>query len=206
MNNQNFELPEDLKLSSTNYLQWKPRMKNLLTLFGYYHLITKTKTEEEATIADELDPRGREKAMAIFCLNCDVKVADQFIIKSNNNPSTFWEVVDKSFSPKSVQNQTKYLNEIFSFDLTSGQIDNNIKQIMSITRNLCSLIDNNKTKPSLLIDSMIAVWVIITLPSHLKLIVKMFLQNYNGTTNPPTLKHLWEEFRLYSQRQKHKNS
>ncbi|MBW0501580.1 hypothetical protein O181_041295 [Austropuccinia psidii MF-1] len=116
MNNQNFELPEDLKLSSTNYLQWKPQMKNLLTLFGYYHLITRTKTEEEATIADKLYPHQREKAMAILCLNGDMKVADQFIIKSNDDPSTFWEIVDKSFSPKSIQNQTKYLKK--SFPLT----------------------------------------------------------------------------------------
>ncbi|MBW0568977.1 hypothetical protein O181_108692 [Austropuccinia psidii MF-1] len=147
-------------------------MKNLLTLFGYYHLITRTETEEESTIADKLDPRRKEKALAILCLNCNMKVADQFILKSNNNPSTFWEIVDKVFSPKSVQNQTKYLNEIFSFNLSSGQIDNNIKEIMSITRNL----------------------------------YKILLQNFNGNTNPPTLKHLWEEFRLYSQKQNHKNS
>ncbi|MBW0555354.1 hypothetical protein O181_095069 [Austropuccinia psidii MF-1] len=206
MNNRNFELPEELKLSSTNYLQWKPRMKNLLTLFGYYHLITRTETEEESTISDKLDPRQKEKALAILCLNCNVKVADQFILESNDNPSAFWEIVDKSFSLKSVQNQTKYLNEIFSFDLTSGQIDKNIKEIMSITRNLCSLIDDNKTKPSLLIDSMIAMWFIINLPPHLKLIGEILLQNFNGNTNPPSLKHLWEEFRLYSKRQNHKNS
>ncbi|MBW0498232.1 hypothetical protein O181_037947 [Austropuccinia psidii MF-1] len=163
-------------------------MKNLLTLFGYYHLITRTKTEEESTIADKLDPRQKEKALAILCLNCNVKVADQFVLESNNDPSTFWEIVDKGFSPK------------------SGQIDNNIKEIMSITRNLCSLIDDNKKKPSLLIDSMIAMWVIINLPPHLKLIGEILLQNFKGNTNPPTLKHLWEEFRLYSQRQNHKNS
>ncbi|MBW0467241.1 hypothetical protein O181_006956 [Austropuccinia psidii MF-1] len=204
MNNRNFELPEDLKLSSSNYLQWKPRMKNLLTLFGYYHLITRTETDEESTAANKLDPRRKEKALAILCLNCDVKIANQFILESNDDPSTFWEVIDKSFSPKSVQNQTRYLNEIFSFDLSSGQIDNNIKDIMTITRNLCSLIDDNKTKPSVLIDSMIAMWVIINLPSHLKLIGEIFLQNYNGDKNPPSLKHLWEEFRLYTQRQNHK--
>ncbi|MBW0535166.1 hypothetical protein O181_074881 [Austropuccinia psidii MF-1] len=204
MNNRNFELPEDLKLSSSNYLQWKPRMKNLLTLFGYYHLITRTETDEESSAADKLDPCRKEKALAILCLNCDVKIANQFILESNNDPSTFWEVIDKSFSPKSVQNQTKYLNEIFSFDLSSGQIDNNIKDIMTITRNLCSLIDDSKTKPSVLIDSMIAMWVIINLPSHLKLIGEIFLQNYNGDKNPPSLKHLWEEFCLYTQRQNHK--
>ncbi|MBW0544655.1 hypothetical protein O181_084370 [Austropuccinia psidii MF-1] len=206
MNNRNFELPEDLELSSSNYLQWKPRMKNLLTLFGYYHLITGTETNEESTAADKLDPRRREKALAILCLNCDVKIADQFILESNDDPSTFWEVIDKSFSPKSVQNQTRYLNEIFSFDLSSGQIDTNIKEIMTVTQNLCSLIDDNKTKPSSLIDSMIAMWVIINLPPHLKLIGEIFLQNYNGDKNPPSLKHLWEEFRLYTQRQNHKTN
>ncbi|MBW0539802.1 hypothetical protein O181_079517, partial [Austropuccinia psidii MF-1] len=75
---------------------------------------------------------------------------------------------------------------------------------MTITQKLCSLIDDNKTKPSVLIDSMIAMWVIINLPSHLKLIGKIFLQNFNGDKNPPLLKHLWEEFCLYIQRQNHK--
>ncbi|MBW0543094.1 hypothetical protein O181_082809 [Austropuccinia psidii MF-1] len=198
MNNRNFELPEDLKLSSCNYLQWKPRLKNLLTLFGYYHLITRTETDEESTAADKLDLHRKQKALAILCLNCDVKIAAQFILERNNDPSTFWEVINKSVSPKSVQNQTRYLNEIFSFDLSSGPIDNNIKDIMTITRNLCSLIDDNKTKPPVLIDSMIAMWVIIKLPSHLKLIGEIFLQNYNGDKNPPSLKHLWEEFCLYT--------
>ncbi|MBW0553826.1 hypothetical protein O181_093541 [Austropuccinia psidii MF-1] len=204
MNNPNFKLPEDLKLSSSNNLQWKPRMKNLLTLFGYYSLITRTETGKESTSDGKLDPHRKEKALAILCLNCNVKIADQFILESNDDPSTFWEVINKHFSPKSVQNQTKYLNEIFSFNLSSGQIDNNIKDIMTITQNLFRLIDANKTKPSVLIDSIIAMWVIINLPSHLKLIGKIFLQNYNDDKNQPSLKHLWEEFCLYTQRQNHK--
>ncbi|MBW0479851.1 hypothetical protein O181_019566 [Austropuccinia psidii MF-1] len=166
MNNRNFKLPEDLELLNSNYLQWKPCMKNLLTLFGYYHLITRTETNKESTSADKLDPRRKEKALAILCLNCDVKMGDQFILESNDDPSTFWEVINKSFSP--------------------------------------NLIDENKTKPSVLIDSMIAMWVIINLPSHLKLIGEIFLQNYNGDKNPPLLKHLWEEFHLYTQRHNHK--
>ncbi|MBW0489670.1 hypothetical protein O181_029385 [Austropuccinia psidii MF-1] len=206
MNKRNFELPKDLKLSSSNCLQWKPCMKNLLMLFGYYHLITRTETNKESTAADKLDPCRREKALAILCLNCNVKIADQFILESNDDPSTFWEVIDKSFSPKSVQNQTRYLNKIFSFDLSSGQIDTNIKEIMTITRNLCSLIDDNKIKPSSLIESMIAMWVIINLPSHLRLIRENFLQNYNGNKKPPSLKHLREEFHLYNQRQNHKTN
>ncbi|MBW0540497.1 hypothetical protein O181_080212 [Austropuccinia psidii MF-1] len=178
MNNCNFELSKDLKLSSSNYLQWKPCIKNLLMLFGYYYLITRTETDEESTAADKLDPRQREKALAILCLNCNVKIANQFILESNDDPSAFWEVINKSFSPSSVQSQTRYLNKIFSFDLSSGQIDNNIKDIMTITQNLCSLIDKNNTKPSILIDSMIAI--------------------------PSSLKNLWEEFCLYTQRKSHK--
>ncbi|MBW0505467.1 hypothetical protein O181_045182, partial [Austropuccinia psidii MF-1] len=42
--------------------------------------------------------------------------------------------------------------------------------------------------------------------SHLKLIGEIFLQNYNGDKNPPSLKHLWEEFCLYTQRQHHKTN
>ncbi|MBW0473398.1 hypothetical protein O181_013113 [Austropuccinia psidii MF-1] len=206
MKNRNFKLPEDLKLSSSNYLQWKPRMKNLLTIFGYYNLITKTETDKDSTAADKLDPRRKEKALAILCLNCNMKIANQFILESNDDPSTFWEVIDKGFSPKSVQNQTKFLNKIFSFDLSSGQIDNNIKDILTITRNLCILIDDNKTKASILIDSMIAMWVIINLPTHQKLIGKTFFQNYNGDENPPSLKNLWEEFCLYTQRKNHKTN
>ncbi|MBW0473280.1 hypothetical protein O181_012995 [Austropuccinia psidii MF-1] len=93
MKNRNFKLPEDLRLSSSNYLQWKPRMKNLLTLFGYYHLITKTETDQDSTAADKLDPRRKEKALAILCLNCNMKIANQFILESNDDPSTFWEVI-----------------------------------------------------------------------------------------------------------------
>ncbi|MBW0473089.1 hypothetical protein O181_012804 [Austropuccinia psidii MF-1] len=76
---------------------------------------------------------------------------------------------------------------------------------MTITQNLCSLIDDNKTKPSILINSMIVMWVIINLPSHMKLIGKI-LQSYNGDKNTPSLKNLWEEFHLYTQRQNHKTN
>ncbi|MBW0532895.1 hypothetical protein O181_072610 [Austropuccinia psidii MF-1] len=105
-------------------------------LFGYYHLITRTETDKESTADDKLHPCQKGKALAILCLNCNVKIANQFILESNNDPTSFWEVIDKSFSPKSVQNQTRYLNNNFSFDLSSGQIDNSIKDIMTITQNL----------------------------------------------------------------------
>ncbi|MBW0562853.1 hypothetical protein O181_102568 [Austropuccinia psidii MF-1] len=77
---------------------------------------------------------------------------------------------------------------------------------MTITQNLCSLIDYNKTKPSILKDSMIAMWVLINLPSHLKLIGEIFLQKYNGNKTHPSLRNLWEEFCLYTQRQDHKTN
>ncbi|MBW0476089.1 hypothetical protein O181_015804 [Austropuccinia psidii MF-1] len=185
MNNRNFQISEDLKLSSSNYLQWKPCMKNILMLFGYYHPITRTETDKESTAANKLDPCQKEKALAILCLNCNLKISAQFILESNHDPSLFWEVIYKGFSPKSFQNQTRYLRKSFSFDLLSGQRANNIKDIMTITQNICSLINDNKTKPSILIDSMITMWVIINIPSHLKLIGKIFLQNYNGDRNPP---------------------
>ncbi|MBW0571064.1 hypothetical protein O181_110779 [Austropuccinia psidii MF-1] len=51
---------------------------------------------------------------------------------------------------------------------------------------------------------MISMWVIINLPPHLKLIGKIFLQNYDGDKKTPLLKNLWEEFCLYTQRQNQK--
>ncbi|MBW0525302.1 hypothetical protein O181_065017 [Austropuccinia psidii MF-1] len=53
---------------------------------------------------------------------------------------------------------------------------------------------------------MIAMWVIINLPTHLKLIVKILLRNYNSDKNTASLKNLWEEFCLYTQRKNNRTN
>ncbi|MBW0473555.1 hypothetical protein O181_013270 [Austropuccinia psidii MF-1] len=130
MNNKNF------KLTRTNYLDWKPQMKDFLIIFGYYYLIKNTEAEEETTLADILDSQRKEKELAILCLNCDVRLASQFTLECSDNPQLFWEAIDKRFPPKTLRNQIRYLSEICSYDLSAGKIGDNIKSLIDITQSL----------------------------------------------------------------------
>ncbi|MBW0472853.1 hypothetical protein O181_012568 [Austropuccinia psidii MF-1] len=158
------------KLTSTNYLDWKPQMKNLLTLLGYCHLITTTETEEENTLAAKLDPCRKEKALAILCLNCDIRLASQLSLECSDDLHLFCESIYKSISPKTIQNKTCYLSKILSYNLFTGKIEDNMKNIIDFTSTIFRLIDNSTTKTFFLIDWLISMWVIINLPPQLKVI------------------------------------
>ncbi|MBW0529883.1 hypothetical protein O181_069598 [Austropuccinia psidii MF-1] len=121
------ELNENDKLNDTNYLDWVSRMEGILTLKNYYGLVTNTKTPEEVAENDKLEPRRRHKAAALLKINCIVRLGNKFYSDSKKDPAVFWKLAQQFYQHKSIQNQTLYLNKIFSTHL----IDENIKETMS---------------------------------------------------------------------------
>ncbi|MBW0472358.1 hypothetical protein O181_012073 [Austropuccinia psidii MF-1] len=80
------ELAEKDKLSGNNFLDWKVRMKSILTFKNLYALATGTENAEMASERDKLDPKCRDLAFEIICINCDFKIAAQFSAEANNDP------------------------------------------------------------------------------------------------------------------------
>ncbi|MBW0558110.1 hypothetical protein O181_097825 [Austropuccinia psidii MF-1] len=111
------ELAEKYKLSGSNFLDWKVRMKSILTFKRLYALATGTESTKIAADRDKLYPERRDLAFDIICINCDVKIAAQFSSEANKNPTILWTSIDKYNQPKTIQNQTTYLKRIFSTHL-----------------------------------------------------------------------------------------
>ncbi|MBW0536279.1 hypothetical protein O181_075994 [Austropuccinia psidii MF-1] len=80
------ELAEKYKLSGSNFLDWKVRMKSILTFKKLYALVAGTEDLNTASERDKLDPERRDLAFEIICINCDVEIAAQFSAEANNDP------------------------------------------------------------------------------------------------------------------------
>ncbi|MBW0540882.1 hypothetical protein O181_080597 [Austropuccinia psidii MF-1] len=117
------ELAEKYKLSGSNFLDWKVRMKSILTFKRLYALATGTESIEIAADRDKLDPERRDLAFEIICTNCDLKIAAQFSSEANNNPTILWTNIDKYYQPKTIQIQTTYLKGIFPTHLPKNRLE-----------------------------------------------------------------------------------
>ena len=193
------ELPAKEKLTGTNFLDWKLWIKSILQLKRLYLLVTNEETPEMAETLNKLDPFRKSDAMAILTLNCDVKIVSQFANEAKEDPCKLWKLLDDFYRPKTNQNQSTYLNRIFSTVLTSNKLESDLTTLFEDTRTLCSLIDDKTTKPSKLIDSVIAIWFIINLPEDYKLAGELIIKKCEIEKSIPSLKHTIEEIRLYIQ-------
>ncbi|MBW0480604.1 hypothetical protein O181_020319 [Austropuccinia psidii MF-1] len=82
------EWAEKYQLSGRNFLDWKVRMKSILTFKKLYALSTGTDSAETATERGKLDPEQRDSAFEIICINCDFKIEAPFSTEANNDPKT----------------------------------------------------------------------------------------------------------------------
>ena len=140
--------------------------------------------------------------MAILTLNCNVKILLQFADEADNDPCVFWESLKKFYQPKTIQNQSTFLNQIFTTFLSSDKLEANLTTLYENSQILCSLINHKKTKPSTLLDSVIATWAIINLPKDFKMAGKLIIKKCEIEKATPSLKQTIEELRLYIQRNK----
>ncbi|MBW0467486.1 hypothetical protein O181_007201 [Austropuccinia psidii MF-1] len=170
------ELAKKYKLSGSNFIDWKVRMKSILTFKKLYALATGTESIEMAAERDKLDPERRDLAFEIICINCDVKIAAQFSSEANNDPPILWSSIDRYYQPRTIQNQTMYLKQIFSTFLQKNKLEEALNKLLKNTQQLCSLIDDKTVKPSVLLDSVVAMWVIRNLPDEYKTIGELWLK------------------------------
>ncbi|MBW0497486.1 hypothetical protein O181_037201 [Austropuccinia psidii MF-1] len=161
----NPELSDKYKLTSSNYIDWKQQMRSLLLIRGYYDMVTGQKSPDKCSEQEKIDPNRKCIAYAIISLNCDIKIASQFDNKCNLNSTILWTCLEEFYLPKTVQNQATYLSRIFSTLLSEGNLAQGIDKIQELTCNLCSLIDDQAVKPSILLDSVVSLRVIFNLPS-----------------------------------------
>ncbi|KAH9469463.1 hypothetical protein MJO29_003652 [Puccinia striiformis f. sp. tritici] len=194
------DLGEKNKLTGANYLDWKSKISSILQLKHLLRLVLKKESTEEAALADKLDQNRYDDALAILKINCDTKIADQFDLEAEGNPSEFWKLLQEHYQPKSIQNQATYLNRIFTTVLNSNDLEETLSNLSYNTRQLCALIDDSKTKPSMLLDTVIAMWCIINLLSEYKNSGELLLKKCQIEKKSPTIKEVVEEIRSFMQR------
>ncbi|MBW0463112.1 hypothetical protein O181_002827 [Austropuccinia psidii MF-1] len=199
-NDFNPELSDKYKLTGSNYIYWKQQMCSLLLIRGYYDMVTGQESPDKCAEQEKIDPDRKRIAYAIISLNFYVKIASQFDNKCNLNPTTLWTCLEEFYLPKTVQNQATYLSRIFSTPLSEGNLTIGIEKIQELTRNLCSLINDQAVKPSILLDSVVSLWVIINLPSEYKLIGEIWLKECRIEKRTPSLDETIEEVRSAIQR------
>ncbi|MBW0462502.1 hypothetical protein O181_002217 [Austropuccinia psidii MF-1] len=134
---------------------------------------------------EKLDPYQKQIAYAIISLNCNVKIASQFDHKYDLDPTLLWDSLEKFYLPKTVQNQATSLNRIFSTSLSENSLYKNLDRVQELTQNLCTVIDEKYIKHSVLLDSVVALWVVINLPSEYKMIGEMFFKECKVKNAPP---------------------
>ncbi|PLW21070.1 hypothetical protein PCANC_07354 [Puccinia coronata f. sp. avenae] len=169
------ELPAKDKLNRTNFLNWK---------------------EATSLELDKKDTFQQSNTMAILTLNCDVKIVSQFADKANDDPCKFWKLLKSFYQVKTIQNQSTFLNQIFTTVLSSDKLEAKLTSLYIKSQILCSLIDNKKTKPSTLLDSVIATWAIINLPNDFKMAGELIIKKCEIEKATPSLKQTIEELRL----------
>ncbi|MBW0467908.1 hypothetical protein O181_007623 [Austropuccinia psidii MF-1] len=81
------ELAEKYKLSGSNFLDWKLRMKSILTFKRLYALATGTESTKIAADRDKLEPERRDLEFEIICINCIIKIAAKSSSAANNDPT-----------------------------------------------------------------------------------------------------------------------
>lgn len=193
------ELGEKNKLTGANYLEWKSKVSSILQLKHLLRLVLGKETIEECELEDKRDRNRSDDALAILKINCDTKLAEQFDLESKGNPQIFWKLLKEHFQPKTVQNQATYLNRIFSTNLASHNLEETLNKLAYNTRQLCALIDDNNTKPSILLDSVIAMWSIINLPPEFKNSGELLLKKCQIKKKAPSIKEVVEEMRSFLQ-------
>ncbi|KAI7948147.1 hypothetical protein MJO28_010055 [Puccinia striiformis f. sp. tritici] len=194
------DLGEKIKLTGANYLDWKSKISSILQLKHLLRLVLKKETTEEAALADKLDRNRYDDALAILKINCDTKIADQFDLEAEGSPSEFWKLLEDHYQPKTIQNQATYLNRIFTTVLNSNELESTLATLSYNTRQLCALINDAETKPSALLDTVIAMWCIINLPAEYKNSGELLLKKCQIEKKSPTIKEVVEEIRCYMQR------
>ncbi|MBW0508265.1 hypothetical protein O181_047980 [Austropuccinia psidii MF-1] len=199
------ELNENDKLNDTNYLDWVSRMEGILTLKNYYGLVTKTKTPEEVIENDKLEPQRRHEAAALLKINCIVRLGNKFYSDLKKDPAIFWKLTQEFYQPKSIQNQTLYLNKIFSTHLIDKNIKETVSFILENTLHLQTLFSGLTISPESLIDSVIAMWVIINLPNKFKTAMEVWLGKCKVEKKSTSLDYTWELIRKFLQRCKNNN-
>ncbi|MBW0505939.1 hypothetical protein O181_045654 [Austropuccinia psidii MF-1] len=162
------ELAEKYKPSGSNFLNWKVRMKCILTFKRLYALATGTESIEIA-----------------------------FFSEANNDPTILCTSIDKYYQPKTIQNETTYLKRIISTHLQKNRLEEVLNKLHENTRQLCSLIDDKTVKPSTLLDSVVAMWTIRNLPEDYKTIGKLWLKKCEIEKVTPSLKDTIEELHSY---------
>ncbi|MBW0515701.1 hypothetical protein O181_055416 [Austropuccinia psidii MF-1] len=105
------------------------------------------------------------------------------------------------FQPKTIQNQTSYLNKIFSTQFSDDQIKEVMSSILENTQKLRSLFSGLTIPPEDLIKSVIAMWVIINLPERFKTTMEVWLGKCEVEKKTPSLDETWEVIRKFLQRQ-----
>ncbi|KAH9463487.1 hypothetical protein Pst134EA_015570 [Puccinia striiformis f. sp. tritici] len=111
-----------------------------------------------------------------------------------DNPSEFWRLLEEHYQPKSIQNQATYLNRIFTTVLNSNDLEATLATLSYNTQQLCALIDDTKTKPSALLDTIIAMWCIINLPSKYKNSGELLPKKCQIEKKSPTIKEVVKRF------------
>ncbi|MBW0581001.1 hypothetical protein O181_120716 [Austropuccinia psidii MF-1] len=164
-------LAEKYKLSGSNFLNGKVRMKSILTFKRLYALATGTESVKIAADRDKLHPERRDLAFEIICINCNVKIAAQFSSEANNNPTVLWTSIDK--------------------------LEEALNKLHENTQQLCSLINDKTVKPSTLLDSIVAIWTIQNLPEDYKTIGELWLEKCEIEKVTPSLKATIEELHAY---------
>ncbi|MBW0481579.1 hypothetical protein O181_021294 [Austropuccinia psidii MF-1] len=127
------ELAKKYKLAGRSFIDWKVRMKSILTFKKLYALATGTKSIKMAAEKDKLDPERQDLAFEIICINCDVKIAAQFSFEANNDPTILWSSIDRYYQTKIIQNQTTYLKQIFSTSLQKNKLEEELNKLLKNT-------------------------------------------------------------------------
>ncbi|MBW0554528.1 hypothetical protein O181_094243 [Austropuccinia psidii MF-1] len=130
------ELNKSDKLNDSNYLDWVSRMESILTLKNYYGLVTNSEIPEETADNDKLEPRRRQREAALLKINFIVRLGNKFYVDSKKDPAEFWRLTQEFFKPKTIQNQTTYLNKISSTQLNNEHIWENMSTILENTLHL----------------------------------------------------------------------
>ncbi|MBW0524253.1 hypothetical protein O181_063968 [Austropuccinia psidii MF-1] len=172
-------------------------MKSILTFKKLYALATGTESIDMAAERDKLDPERQDLELKFICINCDVKIAAQFSSEENKDTIILWSSIDRYYQPKTIQNQKTYLKQIFSVFLKKNKLEEALNKFLENTRQLCSLIDDKTVKPSVLLDSIVAMWVIRNLPDEYKTIGELLLKKFEIEKATPSLKDTIEELHAY---------
>ncbi|MBW0523037.1 hypothetical protein O181_062752 [Austropuccinia psidii MF-1] len=130
------ELAKKYKLSGRNFLNWKVRMKLILTFKILYAIANGTERIKIASDRDKQDPQRRDLAFEIHCINCNVTLATQFSSEANNNPRILCTIIDKYDQPKTIQNKTAYLKRIFSTHLQKNRLEEALNKLHENTGKL----------------------------------------------------------------------